>query len=164
MYKTSGVRGFTIVELLIVIVVIGILAAITIVAFNGIQNRGYDTTVQSDLSSFKKKVELAKTSSNDDLYPASAFGAQVGASFTKSAYNTSTNNVIYCFALDRSEFGMAAISKGNKAFYVSNVKSLTDYSWTWASGGASVCPNILVNNTTAGTFTWGWGYTGGWQF
>jgi prepilin-type N-terminal cleavage/methylation domain-containing protein len=32
-------RGFTIVELLIVIVVIGILAAITIVAYNGIQQR-----------------------------------------------------------------------------------------------------------------------------
>lgn len=32
-------RGFTIVELLIVIVVIGILAAITIVAYNGIQDR-----------------------------------------------------------------------------------------------------------------------------
>ena len=31
--------GFTIVELLIVIVVIGILAAITIVAYNGIQTR-----------------------------------------------------------------------------------------------------------------------------
>ena len=31
--------GFTIVELLIVIVVIGILAAITIVAYNGIQDR-----------------------------------------------------------------------------------------------------------------------------
>ena len=32
-------RGFTIVELLIVIVVIGILASIVIVAFNGIQER-----------------------------------------------------------------------------------------------------------------------------
>lgn len=35
--------GFTIVELLIVIVVIGILAAITIVSFNGVQNRAKDT-------------------------------------------------------------------------------------------------------------------------
>ena len=32
-------KGFTIVELLIVIVVIGILAAITVVAYNGIQER-----------------------------------------------------------------------------------------------------------------------------
>ncbi len=35
-------KGFTIVELLIVIVIIGILAAITIVAFNGAQQRGRD--------------------------------------------------------------------------------------------------------------------------
>ena len=37
--KHKQQHGFTIVELLIVIVVIGILAAITIVAYNGIQNR-----------------------------------------------------------------------------------------------------------------------------
>lgn len=40
-------RGFTIVELLIVIVVIGILAAITIVAFNGIQNRANNSKTVS---------------------------------------------------------------------------------------------------------------------
>ena len=40
--------GFTIVELLIVIVIIGILAAITIVAYNGIQQRAQAATVQSD--------------------------------------------------------------------------------------------------------------------
>ena len=37
MKRGQNINGFTIVELLIVIVVIGILAAITAVAFNGIQ-------------------------------------------------------------------------------------------------------------------------------
>ena len=49
--------GFTIVELLIVIVVIGILAAITIVAYNGIQNRAKTTSGQQLASNIAKKME-----------------------------------------------------------------------------------------------------------
>src|SRR5690606_30018009 len=39
----QNTHGFTVVELLIVIVVIGILAAITVVAYNGIQQRARDS-------------------------------------------------------------------------------------------------------------------------
>ena len=42
--------GFTIVELLIVIVIIGILAAISIVAYNGVIGKANDSAVQQDLS------------------------------------------------------------------------------------------------------------------
>lgn len=38
-------RGFTIIELLVVIVIIAILAVITLVAYNGIQDRAYNTAV-----------------------------------------------------------------------------------------------------------------------
>lgn len=54
----AKMRGFTIVELLIVIVVIGILAAITIVAYNGIQARANAVTLQADLSNAAKKLKL----------------------------------------------------------------------------------------------------------
>jgi type II secretion system protein G len=54
-------RGFTIVELLIVIVVIAILAAITIVAYNGIQGRALDSTRLSDLATIRKALEAYKT-------------------------------------------------------------------------------------------------------
>lgn len=51
-------RGFTIVELLIVIVTIAILAAITIVAFNGVQARARDSQRRSDVTAITKALEL----------------------------------------------------------------------------------------------------------
>jgi type II secretion system protein G len=51
-------RGFTIVELLIVIVVIGILAAIVIVAYNGAQNRANNARRVSDLEAISKALEV----------------------------------------------------------------------------------------------------------
>lgn len=50
-------RGFTIVELLIVIVVIAILAAIVIVAYNGIQSRANATTAKSNAEATQKIAE-----------------------------------------------------------------------------------------------------------
>ena len=50
--------GFTIVELLIVVVVIAILAAITIVSYSGISSRAQDSSIQSALASAAKQVKL----------------------------------------------------------------------------------------------------------
>lgn len=50
--------GFTIVELLIVIVVIAILAAISIVAYNGIQQRARDAERSQELIAIQKALEL----------------------------------------------------------------------------------------------------------
>lgn len=51
-------RGFTIVELLIVVVVIAILAAITIVAYNGIRQRAENSAQQSELSQLQRKIQV----------------------------------------------------------------------------------------------------------
>ncbi|OGL24732.1 hypothetical protein A3A68_02355 [Candidatus Saccharibacteria bacterium RIFCSPLOWO2_01_FULL_48_13] len=69
-------RGFTIVELLIVIVVIGILAALVIVTYTGIQQRARDTERKTDINAIHGQVE--------------AYYAQNGAYPALADINTST--------------------------------------------------------------------------
>jgi prepilin-type N-terminal cleavage/methylation domain-containing protein len=69
-YKTSA---FTIVELLVVIVVIGILVAITIVSYSGIANKAVIASLQSDLDNNSKQlklynVEYGYEDADDDYY------------------------------------------------------------------------------------------------
>lgn len=53
-------KGFTIVELLIVVVIIAILAAVTIVSYNGISARASESAMKSDLVSAVKQLQVEK--------------------------------------------------------------------------------------------------------
>lgn len=69
-YRSSSVthqKAFTIVELLVVIVAIGILAAITIVSYTGISQRAIAVSLKSDLTSAAKQIELYRII--NDVYP-----------------------------------------------------------------------------------------------
>lgn len=63
-------KGFTIVELLIVIVVIGILAALVITTFAGIQQRARDTERETDVKSIHGHLETFFA--DNGYYPALA--------------------------------------------------------------------------------------------
>ncbi len=56
--RNSLKSGFTIVELLIVVVVIGVLAAIVIVAYSGIQARARDARRLADIQTVSKALQL----------------------------------------------------------------------------------------------------------
>ena len=58
MLKKYSQKGFTIVELLIVIVVIGILAALVLNTFSGVQKRARDTQRQTDVNAIATQLEV----------------------------------------------------------------------------------------------------------
>jgi len=76
-------KGFTIVELLIVIVVIAILAAIVIVAYNGVQKRAKDTQSKSDAASLLKGAEIVNAETS--AYPTGTDSATLTTSFNSTA-------------------------------------------------------------------------------
>ena len=78
-------------ELLIVIVVIGILAAITIVSYNVIKNRALDSTMQSDIENAYKLIENDNTVNG--FYP--GLGSSVNGG--KGIPKTGSNVINYSF-------------------------------------------------------------------
>ncbi len=67
--RNSSSKGFTIVELLIVVVVIGILAAIVTVAYTGITERANAAAVADGFKKFEKAMRLYVTSNGLASWP-----------------------------------------------------------------------------------------------
>jgi len=65
--KTQPSLGFTIVELLVVIVVIGVLAAITVVSYTGIAQKAVASSLQSDLANASQQLKMFQV--ENSLFP-----------------------------------------------------------------------------------------------
>jgi len=140
-------KGFTIVELLIVIVVIAILAAISIVAYNGVQTRANNSTVKSDLNKIIKKMELAKI----DLgrYPNTV--AEIPSlGISKGAWDQVENNAYYCLNTDTGEYAFGARSKARPQGYaVSSTRGLVELGSIY---GETTCQLVGKSWGASGTF------------
>jgi len=94
MIRKKPSPAFTIVELIIVIVVVAILATISIVAYNGIQQRARASEASSALAQAKKKLELYKI--DNGSYPSSGNLASAGITSTDVDYQYTSNGATYC--------------------------------------------------------------------
>jgi len=109
---TSNQRGFTIVELLIVVVVIAILAAITIVSYNGISNRAKQSAAQSAAEQVGKKL-ATYAAVKSDSFPDEITDPELGLASGSSTYQ-------YWHSTDMKSYCVTATTSGI-SYYVSNI-------------------------------------------
>lgn len=150
--------GFTIVELLIVIVVIAILAAISIVAYRGIQDRAYDTTVQSDLRQSFARIQQF----NIENGKVPTTWSEINQTFvtTRSAYGGTgfLNFLTYC----RTDTAYAVVgrSKGGTSFAYSTNDGAMQVDWS--DTNTALCPRAGISTSEPGYSNTWIGVNGGW--
>jgi general secretion pathway protein G len=169
--RTAKKTGFTIVELLVVIVVIGILAAITIVSYGGVTNRANVSAVSAELASISQQLRLDQVITG--AYPATLAVANNGngvnlhsGSSSFYASNNVSTPISFCLAITKNNTTYkinedSVISPGNCQSYglVMNVDAGDSDSypgagttWTDTSSGGHNCTlsNGAVYNAGGG--------------
>ena len=91
--------GFTLVEILIVVVILGILAAIVIPQFTNASTEAKQSSLQSDLQMLRSQIELYKIQHNDFLPPGTSSAAFAAAmlGYTLADGTASTQGAVGAF-------------------------------------------------------------------
>jgi prepilin-type N-terminal cleavage/methylation domain-containing protein len=126
--KSTRSFGFTIVELLVVIVIIGILAAITVVSYGGIAQRATVASLISDLDNASKQLKIDQVING--AYPATLAMANGGKGVLASSGTT------YQYAVDNSV--------NPQTFCITATKSAQNYKIT--NDGTPSIGNCTVTN------------------
>ncbi len=98
--KTISRKGFTIVELLVVITIIGILATISIISYGAWRHSAIAAKVKSDLNGVASAMESALTFNN--VYPSTVPSSIVPSSGV-TLKGGSTDGTTYCVEADSTE-------------------------------------------------------------
>jgi prepilin-type N-terminal cleavage/methylation domain-containing protein len=136
MWAKQTTRGFTIVELLIVIVVIAMLAVIVLVAYNGVEDKAKSSKAAYSLTQAAKKVRLWQA---ENLSQAPATLADAGINDTADlSYQYSADTTV-----SPATFCITATT-ANMSYYLTSTSS---------SAQSGICPghNLIVWNESQAT-------------
>ncbi len=109
--KMKNQKGFTLIELMIVIAIIGILAAIAIPQFASYRKRGYNSSAQADLKNLATAEEAYFT---DQYKYTNAAGDLTGSTY---GFKTSAGINLNITAANTTDFTATAYHEGGDTTY-----------------------------------------------
>ena len=109
-FSQSTALAFTIVELMIVIIVIGVLASVVVVGYNGVLNNSRETAMKSDLTQTYAKLKSYVNS--NDTYPSELGGNAVQSEGVNLDYGVNAEGSNFC--LDASYSGVSKVFSVDK--------------------------------------------------
>ncbi|HZT66341.1 MAG TPA: prepilin-type N-terminal cleavage/methylation domain-containing protein [Acidimicrobiales bacterium] len=167
-------EGFTLIELMVVILIIAILLAIAIPTFLGARSRAQDRAAQSSLRNALTSADVAYANTNDysqaipatltSLEPALSFPAVGTGSSGPNVISTATAQAGGSSSSVTQEWFGAALSKSNTCFFVTVVKVSGNGSpntGTWYSQMPSASTSTCVASSTlpSGASAWAASWT-----
>lgn len=122
--KNNKNFGFSLLELIIVIVIIGILVTITAVSYLGMTNKAIEISLQSDLDGAKKKLVLYKSTYRS--YPTALDSSNcptAPTADTNYCLKASANNSFSDYTADRDSFSLNETNVNGLSYNVTDETS-----------------------------------------
>jgi prepilin-type N-terminal cleavage/methylation domain-containing protein len=161
--KTQRLKGFTLVELLIVVIILGVLAAIVIPQFSSSTTDAKEASLDSNLATLRNSIELYKVQHTNNIYPGAVATTAGAACASPAAKGTGVINTAQAWIDSMTQYSDAAgntCTVGDAVVYKFGPYLRKNVPPDPITGKGSVAADIVV--TTTGEPIAPAAATGGW--